>query len=249
VNTPDALQQASSSETVEVDIFDSDGNLIGFEFVTFTDPIILNLTGGSVQTTALDQSSTFFDVGNNGQRVQTAWATAGEGLLVYDPNSKGAVTQESDLVQGFPQLAALDANHDGKLDASDPAFSQLKVWVDKTGSGAFSSGSLYTLAQLGITAIDLNPTQVNKNNNGNTILVDGTFTRKDGSTGDIAGVNLLSNPSVVAPSDQAMHTQLTSLAQGMASFHSALGSPVPLSAVQPPPDMAIHSAIASAMRH
>ena len=178
-------------------VYDEDGNYVGDEEVWVDDPVILNLAGNKVQTTALANSTTYFDMQNSGQAVQTGWATAGEGFLIDDPSGSFAVTQASDLISGFSALAAFDSNHDGKLNATDAAWNDLRVWVDQSGNGQFQAGSLYTLNQLGIASIDLNGTVVNQNNNGNIIVDDSTFTWSNGTTGDIAGVNLVANPNNV----------------------------------------------------
>ncbi|CAM2198502.1 protein of unknown function (plasmid) [Paraburkholderia kururiensis] len=194
-----------------------------------SDPIILNLSGGPVQTTSLSGSTTTFDMQNNGQQVQTAWGTAGEGYLVYDPNDAGnsaTVTQDSQLVGGFDQLQALaqqaDGSSTGSLNATDALWNSLKVWVDTTGTGQFQSGELYSLSQLGITSIDLDGTQVNQNSNGNQILVDSTFTYTNGRTGDIAAVNLMYNAGAAQPASTATaglaEIQLNRLIASMASY-------------------------------
>jgi hypothetical protein len=158
--------------------------LVGYEY----DPVVLNLQGGNVQTASLIGSNVFFDVTGNGQKVQTGWVTAGEGLLVYDPANTGVVTGDASLVTSFAQLEALDVNHTGVLNASDPGWAALKVWVDQSGTGVFSQGELYSLDQLGITSISLNTSAVNAQNNGNTILQTATFTFASGETSQIAAV-------------------------------------------------------------
>jgi trimeric autotransporter adhesin len=201
----------------------SDGNIDNPEysdddFDDDDDPVILNLKGQTVQTTALTGSTTYFDMQNNGQKVQTGWATAGEGILVYDPTGKDSVAQDSDLVAGFSMLDSLDSNHDGVLNASDAGWSDIKVWVDQNGSGNSTPDSLYSMAQLGITSINLNALAVAQNSNGNTILADSTFTFADGTTGDIAGVDLVSNPSAVEPQTSASDANLNSLVQAMSAI-------------------------------
>lgn len=188
------------------------------------DPIILNLKGSKVQTTSLSDSGTYFDMQNNGQKVQTGWATAGEGVLVYDPNNTGTVTDDANLVAGFGALSTLANQSGGVLDASNSIWDELKVWVDPTGDANFQQGQLYSLSQLGISSIDLNSTVEQINNNGNTILNDSTFTWNNGTTGDIAGVNLAFNPNAVANSVSAANTNstlsgsLNYLIQSMAAF-------------------------------
>ncbi|AMP13279.1 beta strand repeat-containing protein [Collimonas pratensis] len=195
------------------------------------DQIILNLSGNKVGTVGLPSSTAYFDMNNNGQQVQTGWATAGEGVLVYDPNNTGTVTSSANLVAGFAALSAMAHNVGSVLDASNSIWSGLKVWVDLTGDANAKQATLYSLDQLGITSINLSSTIVNDSSsgNGNMILNDSTFTWKNGIKGDIAGVDLAYNPNVVAsPSaqaaTQASATPLTtsgsmhSLVQSMAAF-------------------------------
>jgi hypothetical protein len=154
------------------------------------DPIILNLDGDPVATMSLAGSSAFFNVLNTGEAVQTAWTTADEGFLVYDPDDTNSVTSAANLVSSFTELAALDSNGGGVLNASDAAWDDLKVWINSAGDGVFQSGDLYSMSALGIAAIDLDPTTVNSADNGNTILQESTFVFTNGSTGDLASVYL-----------------------------------------------------------
>lgn len=165
------------------------------------DPIIPNLNGGAVDTVGLSASPASFDMQNNGQTVRTGWGTAGEGYLIFDPNdtdNSTAITQDSQLVGGFGVLQSLARTFDGAasgtLTASDALWNDLKMWVDTTGTGQFQQGQLMSLDQLGIASINLNGAQVNQNSNGNENLTASTFTRTDGSTGNMAGVNLMYQP-------------------------------------------------------
>jgi hypothetical protein len=189
------------------------------------DPIVLNLDGGAVQTQALQSSTAYFDMQNNGARVHTGWVTAGEGLLVYDPDGSNRVSGDRDLVAGFDALKTLAKEVDGAgsdtLSASNAVWAKLKVWVDATGTGDFRSDQLYTLGQLGITSINLNAANVQESSNGNTIVADSSFTRSDGSSGDIAGVALAfasgpANPAASANVNPA--AQLQQLISAMAGL-------------------------------
>ena len=164
---------------------------IGGDDCVGIDPIILNLSGDLVTTVPVINSPVYFDMENNGQKVQTGWLTAGEGLLVYDPDNQGEVTADADLVAGFADLAQFDSNNDQQIDASDSAWQQLKVWVDYQGIAQFDKSALFTLDQLGISMISLNAVHSNRNDNGNTIVDEGYFTWQNGKTGNIAGVELL----------------------------------------------------------
>ncbi len=189
------------------------------------DPIILNLQGNSVQTLSLENSSVFFDVKNDGEKYQTAWGTPGEGYLVYDPNDPNnttVVTQDSQLVGGFSALQGLAQQADGIghgiLTASDALWGSLKVWVDTAGTGQFQSGELMSLDQLGIVSINLDGAQSDMSNNGNKVVVDSTFTRSDGSHGDIAGLGLAYNPR---NSVNSVDAQVHNLISAMASYNAS----------------------------
>jgi hypothetical protein len=158
----------------------------GGDSVGGQDPLILNLAGGKVRTTDAATSGVMFDY-NDGVRRKTAWAAAGEAMLVYDPNGT-AVTTGWSVVKTFGELQAFDRNGDGKLDASDPLWSKLKVWV-QTGVDASGNpqGTLKTFADLGIQSINLASTSSGGYDNGNMIPQDGSFTYTDGRTGDRRG--------------------------------------------------------------
>jgi hypothetical protein len=66
-------------------------------------------------------------------------------------SQRHAVTTGWSVVKTFGELQALDRNGDGKLDASDPLWSKLKVWV-QTGVDASGNpqGTLQSFADLGI---------------------------------------------------------------------------------------------------
>ena len=161
--------------------------------------LVLNLSGQSVQTQSLATSTAFFDAQNDGQPLSTGWLTAGEGVLVYDP-SGDPITQDSQLVAGFSALANLAQTDSSTLDASNPLFGSLSVWVDPTANAQFQPQDLYTLQDLGITSINLAATPENRNSNGNVIEADSAFTWDGGVTGDIADVALSYTPPPIPAS-------------------------------------------------
>ncbi len=112
---------------------------------TIPSPIVLDLNGDGVTTTALT-SGAYFDHAGDGFAEQTAWVSPEDGLLVRDLNHNGTIDTGAELfgnntklangqkaANGFLALADLDTNKDGKIDASDTAFSELQVWKDANG--------------------------------------------------------------------------------------------------------------------
>ncbi len=171
-------------------------------------PIVLDLDGDGVETTSVGGGA-FFDNDRNGFAEQTGWAGADDGLLVRDINVDGIINDGKELfgnntilqngqtaANGFAALADLDGNADGKIDAADAAFSQLKVWQDIDGDGVSSADELYTLNEIGITAINIGSTASSYvDPNGNEHRQVGGFTWADGTTGSMADVWFKTDPT------------------------------------------------------
>ncbi|XXQ67820.1 calcium-binding protein [Neisseriaceae bacterium B1] len=161
------------------------------------DPITLDLNGDGIQTiAAAGFSGSLFDHNNDGIRTATGWVNAEDGLLVRDLNGNGIIDNGGELfgdntaladgskaAHGFVALAQLDSNNDGKVDALDSAFNELKVWIDANSDGISQASELRTLMDLDIQSLDVAYKDVNQNlGNGNAIRQLGSYTKTDGST-------------------------------------------------------------------
>ena len=167
------------------------------------DPIILDLDGDGLETVGL-ASNVYFDHDGDGVLTKTGWAGKNDALQVWDRNGNGAIDTGAELFgdftplpngtlapNGFAALAALDANGDGVIDASDPAFHELKLWRDTSQDGQTGAGELITLADAGIVSLNLAHTLKNQNlANGNQLTREGSFTRTDGTTSAMGEFNL-----------------------------------------------------------
>ena len=109
---------------------------------------------------------------------------------------------------GFTALADLDSNQDGKITAEDSHFAQLKVWQDANSDGISQANELFTLQQLGITALNVPYKNSNQNlGNGNTLAQVGSFEKQDGTTGKMGDVNLSLNSITTMFSDSVELTE------------------------------------------
>ena len=161
-------------------------------------PILLDLDGNGVKIDDLSRSTKFVDAGGDGLKHRTAWAGAGDGVLFFDADGDGALSQKREYVftewdpTANSDMEALrsyfDTNGDGKLTAADAAFAQFRVLV----TNADGSTTTKTLAQLGITEINLTEDATR------IVLPDGsviegqtTFKKSDGSTGTVASTSLV----------------------------------------------------------
>ncbi|MBP0634945.1 tandem-95 repeat protein [Cupriavidus sp. AcVe19-6a] len=98
----------------------------------------------------------------DGYIEQTDWVQANQGILSIDVNGDGIIGQ-SEILTNDPDAAAanarnslqwLDINHDGKLDASDPAFAALGIWLDVNRNGQTDDGEFASLLDKGIACLD-----------------------------------------------------------------------------------------------
>jgi Ca2+-binding RTX toxin-like protein len=132
--------------------------------ISASSPLVIDLSSGHTGVTLTSWSAssteTFFDLNDNGFAVQTAWISGDTGLLARDLNSNGTIDSSAELfgsptVDGFAKLAALDSNHDLRIDNNDDAWNSLVVWTDDNGDAVTQSGELHSLSSLGIASIDL----------------------------------------------------------------------------------------------
>jgi len=118
-------------------------------------------------------------------------------MLIYDYTGTGDVdspqafqftTWDPTATSDMQALAdVFDTNHNGKLDSGDAQWSSFKALVTNTDG----TTTLNSLAQLGITSINLKPDNTQAVlADGSQILVSTTFTKSDGSTGTAADVVL-----------------------------------------------------------
>jgi Ca2+-binding RTX toxin-like protein len=155
-------------------------------------PLVFNLVGNAVHTIAASAVNVSFDMDSSGSRERTAWIAPDQGFLFADADKDGKADDASEMIGGFDQLATLDFNDDGKIDSADAAFSLLRLWVDKNMDGQSQSNEIYTLAQLGISAINVAGSDLGRYDNGNRITGEGSFVFSDGRVGKIGEVELRS---------------------------------------------------------
>ncbi len=178
------------------------------------DPFALDLDGDGIETTNVT-SGILFDHNADGVKTGTGWVKGDDGLLVRDLNGNGTIDSGRELfgdqtmlsngqiaANGFTALRDLDSNTDGIIDASDTAFNQLKVWRDLNQDGISQTDELQTLAETGITSINLTATTKNQWSNGNTIASTGSYTKTDGTTGTTGDVNLAINTATTQFTDE-----------------------------------------------
>ncbi|MEP0520989.1 MAG: hypothetical protein ABJO09_14180 [Hyphomicrobiales bacterium] len=160
-------------------------------------PILIDLDDDGLDITSLESSNFYYDMDGDGQKNRTAWAGAGDGVLVRDAGDDGVIelTEEVDFTSWAPSAksdlealrAAFDTNNDDKLNSSDTDWALFKVLVTNVDG----TTTLKTLAQLGITELDLiSNNQEITLEDGSKIIGSTTYTKSDNSTGIVGDVQL-----------------------------------------------------------
>ena len=167
---------------------------------TKDDPLVLDLDGDGIETSSKSQGGVHFDFNGDGFAEMSGWVGADDGLLVYDRDGNGKIDDISELFgapggSGFGELRLLDDDASGVIDAGDVVFDKLQVWRDLDQDGVSQQGELFSLADLGIASIDAVGAPLNVTAPSGTLLREqATFTRADGTTGNIFEAIFETNP-------------------------------------------------------
>ncbi|MCX7180568.1 MAG: calcium-binding protein, partial [Proteobacteria bacterium] len=184
-------------------------------FLFRSDPLTLDLDNDGLETVGINPSNPiFFDHNADGVKTATGWVKPDDGLLVLDRNGNGVIDNGAELfgdntplygggfaLDGFGALVQEDTNADGRVDAGDARFGQLRIWRDQNQDGISQATELHTLGQEGIVALKVAKTEhIALLNNGNQIADLGGFVRTDGSGGtlgiaeQLGDIDLISDP-------------------------------------------------------
>ena len=173
------------------------------------DPLALDLDGDGIETVRESGlGGVLFDSDADGVRTATGWVAPDDGFLVLDRNASGTIDDGSELfgdqtsvadggvaTDGFDALATLDENADGKIDAADSPFDELRVWQDLNQDGVSQSGELSTLAALGIESLATTGIANTVNLGGDNVSgLQGEYVRTDGTIGETHSLLFAGNP-------------------------------------------------------
>ncbi len=212
-------------------------------------PVIIDLNGNGLDLIPVDESTAFFDINADGYLDRMGWVASTDGLLAYDHNQDGAITQRDEIAfvdylpgaaSDLEGLRAFDSNNNGMLDAQDAEWSKFGVWQDANQDGVSDEGEFRTLDQVGITAISLNSDWNSRAEAGNIVLGEATYYRTDGSAGTVGDVVLnyqSGAPDAAPPPD--INAQLATLKSMMAAFTAGIEEPPANQNVDPATDLAV----------
>ncbi|MDD4883201.1 MAG: hypothetical protein PHF22_01975, partial [Sulfuricurvum sp.] len=167
----------------------------------FPSPLILDLNGDGVTSTFISETSTYFDLDNDGVRQRTGWVQSTDALLVFDKNQDGVINNGTELfgnntilkngtkaANGFEALKEYDENKDGLIDNRDNIYNTLQLWQDTNSDGVTDTGELHSLSELGVASINLDYATTDDYEEQNRIFQTSTFTTTEGTTQSINDV-------------------------------------------------------------
>ncbi|MEO0497690.1 MAG: calcium-binding protein, partial [Pseudomonadota bacterium] len=143
-------------------------------------PILIDLDGDGIEIIPQNEAYVLFDADDDGFLERTAWVGKDDGLLFWDKNGDGTLTEAEQIAfarlteaddTDLEALAALfDSNDDGVFDASDAQWNEFRIWKDENSNGKVDAGELQSLAHHQITQIGLT-----YSNDAQVALTDGTY--------------------------------------------------------------------------
>jgi hypothetical protein len=169
-------------------------------FIERRDPLTLDLDADGLETLGINPANPIlFDHDGDGNKTATGWVSPDDGFLVLDRNGNGTIDTGAELfgdsaplstggnaADGFAALVQEDTNLDGKVDAADANFANLRIWRDLNSDGISQAGELTTLAANNIAALNTAKTEnTTLLANGNVIADLGTYVKTDGTTGTL----------------------------------------------------------------
>jgi hypothetical protein len=133
------------------------------------DPLAFDLGGFHGIDTTGKNNGVLFDHNADGVKNGTGWVREYDAWLALDKDGNGTIDSGRELFgvdtikrngkrakDGFDALADFDLNTDGKIDALDNVFANLRIWRDLNQDGISQSNELFGLNDFGIASINVN---------------------------------------------------------------------------------------------
>jgi len=120
------------------------------------DPLVLDLGNDGIETTGIDKGA-LFDINADDMMDRASVVTGNDYFLAMDRNNNAKIDDGSELfgdhhgaVNGFSELGRFDDNKDGKIDAQDVVFNNLRLVNYQNGNQ-----QIIDLEDVGIKSISL----------------------------------------------------------------------------------------------
>lgn len=198
-------------------------------------PIVVDLDGDGIELVKPQDSHMFADLNGQGWRERIGWASIDDGILAFDANQDGHITESKEISfvsykegaqTDLDGLAAFDSDGDGKLTAHDALWSSFGIVRDLNKNGVQDEGEFISLDQMGISSIGLQRQGKPEVNNGNVVFGTTEVGFTDGHTAQAGDV--MFGGEITAFPDAAK----AALAESQPVAASATGNAVPVPSVE-----------------
>ena len=177
-----------------------DQYLRGWREYSIYDPLVINLDGKGLSVASFKNTDgVMLDMDGDGIANKSSWVAAGNGVLFFDANDNNQFDDATELFSdsrllsngkvaenGFEAAKHYDSDGNLVIDQNDADFHKFKVLVvDENGEE-----HVLSLSDLGIVSLNLNYENTSQYlGDGNSITQIATYTKADGTTGQIGDVN------------------------------------------------------------
>ncbi len=122
-------------------------------------PIIYDLDNDGI-TLRNHSDGVMFDIDNDGILEQTGWTDGKDGFLVLDTNCNNIIDNQLEMFgsiqsPNYRRLYQYDANKDYLVNAKDPIWPYLQIWVDTNVNGKTEKGELKSIEILKSEGLNL----------------------------------------------------------------------------------------------
>lgn len=189
-------------------------------FTPVVPPVALDLNGDGVN---YSDQPLMIDIDSDGQLEAMHWVGQDDGVLVYDKNADGLISDQSEIsFVGYQAgsrtdlegLRAFDSNQNNQLDNQDAEWQRF---------GVVQNNQFLTLDELNIQSINLySDNQFQRLSDGVTEYGQGVYTKTDGSTGITADVSFAYQEIDIG---SVLHEQTEGLNQLMDALPNAATPP------------------------
>ncbi|GAA4029632.1 hypothetical protein GCM10022281_06030 [Sphingomonas rosea] len=202
-------------------------------------PVALDMNGDGQISYLSHDALVAYDYNGDGTKEATAWVGPQDGLLVRDADGNGTVSGSSEFVfggQSATDLQSLRAQYGDVLDANDADFAKFAVWQDLNSNGVADAGEVKSLAELGISSINLvGDGVVGTAANGDVTIVGSTSFVRNGST-ELAQDAIFKLGAAIETAKQAEPANSTSAVLVAAAAAAAALASAPVAAQPAPQD-------------
>jgi len=177
-------------------------------------PLVLDLEGDGLSLLGVNRGIRF-DLDGDGWAEQTGWVGGADALLVLDRNGDGRIGSGRELfgdasvdgsgeryADGFAALGGFDADGNGRIDAADPVYGDLRLWQDLNADGVSEAEELVSLAVAGVVSIALGAQTVSWWQAGHEVRLQSSY---EGAQGTMAIVDVwfevFDDPNRLNPKD------------------------------------------------